>query len=141
MEGYLDQRFHYKSSDVLLSYQGGQTPLIIDTCESAASQIWLPVLLSYKAIYLLVGVLLAAQTYNVKIKELRDSRLILVSVFAVFVFSVVLVTIGFVVDDDPNALYGLLGSFILVLITGVMALLFIPRVSTIYSETPFNNHP
>lgn len=78
-----------------------------------------------------MGVLLAAQTYNVKIKELRDSRLILVSVFAVFVICVVLVTIGFVVDDDPDALYGLLASFQLVLITGVMALLFIPRVSDI----------
>ncbi len=78
-----------------------------------------------------MGLLLASQTYNVKIKALRDSKLIVVSVFAIFVISVVLTVVGFFVDDDPNALYGLLGGFILVLITGVMALLFIPRVRII----------
>ena len=106
----------------------GQIPLIIDRCESAASQIWLPVLLSYKAVYLLVGLLLASQTFNVKIKKLRDSKLIVVSVFAIFVVCVALTTVGFFVDDDPNALYGLLSGLILSVITGVMSLLFIPRV-------------
>lgn len=108
--------------------QGGEVPLVIDTCSSDASQYWIPTLLGYKALYLLVGLLLAAQTYTVKIKELRDSKLIGTSVFATFVICVVLSVVGFLVVDSPNAFYGLLATFILALITGVLGLLFIPRV-------------
>jgi FtsH-binding integral membrane protein len=103
-------------------------PLIVNTCSSDASHYWLPLLLAYKGVYLLVGLLLAFQTLNVHIKELRDSKVIVISVFATFVISVVLTVIGFFVDDDPNAFYALLGVFILSLVTSVMALLFFPRV-------------
>lgn len=75
--------------------------------------------------------MLAGQTYNVTIKELRDSKLIVISVFAIFVISAVLTVIGFFVDSNPNAFYALLASLILLLITGVMGLLFIPRVCSV----------
>lgn len=108
--------------------QGGAVPLIINTCSSEASRYWLSVLLIYKGVYLLAGLFLAFQTFNVRIKELRDSKVIVISVFATFVISVVLTVIGVFVTDDPNAFYGLLSTLILLLITSVMALLFIPRV-------------
>lgn len=108
---------------------------MVGSCLSDASQYWIPVLLGYKAVYLVIGLLLAGQTYNVKIKELRDSKLIGVSVYATFVICVVLAVIGFIVVDSPNAFYGLLGSFILALITGVLGLLSLPRVSHCIYET------
>lgn len=103
-------------------------PLLLNNCSSRASQYWLPLLLAYKAIYLILGLLLAFQTYSVKIKKLRDSKLIVISVFVIVVVSVVLTVIGFFVNNDPNAFYGLLGCFVLLPITGVVGLLFIPRV-------------
>lgn len=78
--------------------------------------------------YLIAGILLASQTFNVKIKELRDSKLIVVSVFVIFIVSVSLTVVGFSVDDSPNALYGLIGFLILLVVTGVLGLLFLPRV-------------
>ena len=129
--------FLQNAVDKFSPLQGGKIPLIVDVCRSDASQIWLPVLLGYKAIYLLIGLLLASQTYNVKIKALRDSRLIVVCVFAIFVISVVLTVVGFFVDDDPDALYGLLACFILTLITGVLGLLFVPRVRKQAVKLPY----
>ena len=68
-------------------------------------------------------------TYNVKLKELRDSKLIVASVFVIFIVSVALTVIGFLIKDDPDTFYGLLGTFILIVITGVLGLLFLPRVN------------
>ena len=78
--------------------------------------------------YLLVGLLLAFQTSTVKIKELRDTKVIVVSVLGTFVVSVVLTVIGFFVTDDPNTFYGLLAFFILALVSCVMGILFVPGV-------------
>lgn len=86
-------------------------------------------LLGYKGVYLIAGVILAIQTYNVKIKKLRDSKQIVISVFAVSIVSVVLSLIGVFVSDRPNVFYALLAIFILSAITGVLGLFFIPRVS------------
>ena len=118
--------------------QNGQIPLIVNICQSPSDDIWLNVLLAYKSIYLLIGLLLASQTYNVKIKRLRDSRLIVVSVFAIIIISVVLTIVGILVTVNPDALYALLALFILSLVTGVQVLLFLPRVSQ-FSLFPSNN--
>ncbi len=104
--------------------------MVVTRCQSTPGKVWLTVLLAYKCIYLFIGLLLASQTFNVKIKRLRDSKLIVISVFATFIISVVLTVIGFFVDDNPNALYALLVLFIWSLVTGIQMLLFLPRVST-----------
>lgn len=73
--------------------------------------------------------MLAATTYKVKIKELRDSKFIVACVIGISVVSVVLTLIGYLVNNQPTVTYALLGFFIMLLITAVLILLFVTRVS------------
>ena len=66
-----------------------------------------------------------------RIKELRDSKLIVVSVFSISVISVVDTVIALLPINNPDAIYGVLGGSILILATGVLVLLFVTRVSTL----------
>ena len=65
-----------------------------------------------------------------RIKELRDSKLIVVSVFSIAVISVVDTIIALLPINNPNAVYGVLGGSILILATGVLILLFVTKVNT-----------
>lgn len=116
--------------DILFStdYQGGAVPQVVGVCSSEASAFWLPILLAYKCLYLIVGLWLATTTYRVKIKELRDSKLIVACVIGITVVSLVLTLITFLLPTLPNATYGVIGSFIWVLLTAVLFLLFVTRV-------------
>lgn len=92
-------------------------------CESAASNIWIPILLVYKALYLLVGLFLAAQTYNVKLKRLRDSKLIVACVCTICVVALVGAIVGLSVNE-PSVAYGVYGFFILSVVTAILFILF-----------------
>ena len=92
-------------------------------------QIWLPILLAYKGFFLVVGLFLAVQTYDVKIKELRDSKLIVASVFSITVITIAITLVVFLLRDDPNTQYIVLGVCISLLLTGILVLLFVTRVS------------
>ena len=92
-------------------------------------RIWIPILLAYKGLFLVVGLFLAVQTYNVKIKELRDSKLIVASVFSITVITIAITLVAFLLRDDPNAQYLVFGVCILLLLTGILVLLFVTRVS------------
>ena len=98
-------------------------------CRSDGSRIWIPILIVYKGLFLLVGLFLAVQTYNVKIKELRDSKLIVASVFSITVISTAIGLVAFLVTNNPDVQYGVLGVCILLLLTGILVLLFVTRVS------------
>lgn len=78
--------------------------------------------MAYKALYLLVGIFLAVQTYNVKLKRLRDSKLIVACVFTISVVAVVAAVIAFAVT--PSVSYGVYGFFILAVVTAILFILF-----------------
>ena len=101
----------------------------MDICDSNASSIWLPILLAYKGLYLIVGVWLAVTTYRVRIKQLRDSKLIVACVVGITLVSLVLTLITYLLPTNPNITYGVVGSFIWILLTSVLFLLFVTRVS------------
>ena len=113
----------------LLPSQNGDIPEIFLICDSSGADVWIPILLAYKGVFLLIGLFLAVETYNVKIKELRDSKLIVASVYGITVISVVITAVALVVDNNPNATYSIIGLFIMLLITGILILLFVTRVS------------
>ncbi len=87
--------------------------------------------MTYKAVFLLIGLFLAVETYNVKIKELRDSKLIVASVCGIAVVSFVLALVVFLIDNDPDATYGVTGMFILLLATTILTLLFVTKVNAV----------
>ena len=115
--------------------QNGQVPAVIDQCSSDAARYWMPVLLSYKAVYLIVGLFLASQTFNVKIKKLRDSKLIVASVYETVIASVILTFSGLFLTNSPTILYLIIGLFISFFVTSVLCLLFVPRVRYNYYVT------
>ena len=98
-------------------------------CRSDGSRIWLPILLAYKGLFLLVGLFLAVQTYNVKIKELRDSKLIVASVFSITVITIAITLVAFLVTNNPDVQYSVLGVCVLLLLTGILILLFVTKVN------------
>ena len=95
----------------------------MEICRSPESDIWIPILLVYKALYLIVGVFLAVQTYNVKLKRLRDSKLIVACVCTVCVAALVGSIVGLAVPD-PTTAYGVYGFFILLVVTVILLVLF-----------------
>jgi len=107
-----------------------QSPQYFGVCRSVGARIWIPILLVYKSLYLLVGLFLASQTFNVKIKELRDSKLIVASVFSITVVSIATGLVAFLLANNPDATYSLIGLFILLLVTAILILLFVTRVSS-----------
>ena len=76
-----------------------------------------------------MGLFLASQTFNVKIKELSDSKLIVTSVFSITVISIATGLVAFLVTNNPDATYSLIGLFILLLVTGILILLFVTKVN------------
>ena len=119
----------FLNATILSRPQDGALPQYFEVCRSDGSGIWIAVLLAYKSLFLLVGLFLASQTLNVKIKELRDSKLIVTSVFSITVISVVITLVAFLLTNNPDATYALIGLCIWLLVTGILILLFLPGVS------------
>ena len=97
--------------------------------DTGGPRIWIPILLAYKSLFLVVGLFLAVQTYNVKIKELRDSKLIVASVFSITVITIAITLVAFLVTNNPDVQYSVLGVCILLLVTGILILLFVTKVN------------
>ena len=49
-----------------LSLQNGEIPHLFGECKADEAYYWVPVLLAYKGILLLIGLFLAIETYDVK---------------------------------------------------------------------------
>ncbi len=123
-----------KFVDIPFSHvQDGEVPLLAYQCMSAASNIWIPVLLVIKSLYLVVGVFLATQTYNVKLKRLRDSKLIVACVCTTVVVALVATIVGLSVNDSSVA-YGVYGFCILSMVTVILFTLFGTLVSIVLYE-------
>jgi len=97
--------------------------------DTGGPRIWIPILLAYKGLFLVVGLFLAVQTYNVKIKKLRDSKLIVASVFSITVITIAITLVAFLVTNIPDVQYSVLGVCILLLVTGILILLFVTKVN------------
>ena len=91
---------------------------------------------------LLVGLFFAAAIQNVKIKELNDSNIIAGSVYCIAAISAVLTFIGFFLNDKIDVQYIIIGGFMMLTVTVILCVIFVPMVSTSYhhitSRTEFS---
>ena len=110
--------------------QDNDLPAIINVCTSEGSLEWLPVLFAVKGLVLLAGLFLAFETRKVKIKSLNESRFIAMSVYGTVIVSIALTPIGFVLENYPNAQYGLIGVMILLSTSLILGLIFVTKVAT-----------
>ena len=103
---------------------------MVGLCRSQSRFIWLSILFIYKGILLVVGVFLAFETRNVKIRHLNDSKLIGMSVYGIVVLSVALAAVGILLETHVDTFYAVIGLMIMLGNTSLLCLIFIPKVGS-----------
>ena len=101
---------------------------MIGLCRSEHRIIWISILFVYKGILLVVGVFLAFETRNVKIRHLNDSKLIGMSVYMMLVLSISLGAVGLLLETHVDTFYAVVGLMIMIGNTSLLCLIFIPKV-------------
>ena len=112
--------------------QDSHLPVVVELCVADYSYVWLAVLFTFKGILLTVGVILAFQTRKVNIRHLNDSHLIAMCVYGVVILSLALVPIGFALEDEVNLYYALMGLLIMLGVSLLLSVIFLPKVRYIY---------
>ena len=103
-------------------------PIEICVCTASHRFIWIGILFAYKGILLIAGLFLAFETRNVKIRQLNDSHLIGMCVYATVVLSIALAPIGALLEIHVDVHYAIIGSMTMFGVTLILSLLFIPKV-------------
>lgn len=84
-------------------------------------------------LFQIFGAFLAWETRHVSIPALNDSKYVGMSVYNVVIMCVMGAAISFVLSDKQEASFIIISSFILFCTTGTLCLVFVPKVSRIYS--------
>ena len=103
---------------------------VVDICAGAmVDYVAVIVLLLYKSVYLWVGLYLAFETRKVKVKALADSQYIAASVYVSIMTCIAIVPVAVWLRDMVDIHYGLLSGILMLGLTTVLALVFLPKVS------------
>jgi gamma-aminobutyric acid type B receptor len=111
----------------------------LSKCHSQHLIKWLGAFYSYKGLLLLFGVYMAWETRHVKIPALNDSQYIGMNIYNVVLSSVTVVALSTLLTDEPTLSYTVVSALILLSTTGLLALLFLPKVK-LYSSTAINSY-
>ena len=109
----------------------GELPQEVTLCSSDTSQIWIPVLLVYKAIELVFSLIFAFETRKVKVKELNDSKMIVFSVYTIVVSAIALIPTFLLLQNKPTAHYAVIGIVFLLTATVLLAIIYVPKVTSL----------
>ncbi|XP_070566247.1 gamma-aminobutyric acid type B receptor subunit 2-like isoform X2 [Ptychodera flava] len=97
-------------------------------CQSLHMTIWLACIYVYKGVLMVFGLFLAWETRHVSIPALNDSKYIGMCVYNVVVMCIVGVALSFIIQNNPNAAFGILSLFILFCTTVTLCLVFVPKL-------------
>ena len=109
--------------------QGGLVPSQIRICTAEQSNAWIAILLVLKGIFLLGGVFLAVQTWNIKLKSINDSQLIAVSIVAVFFAAIVAALVAFFLRNQVDFAYGVTAACGILVGYLLLGLLYLKKVT------------
>ncbi|XP_064602848.1 gamma-aminobutyric acid type B receptor subunit 2-like [Liolophura sinensis] len=101
---------------------------LIEFCHSKHMTAWMATLYVYKGLLLVFGCFLAWETRQVSIPALNDSKYIGMSVYNVVIMCVCGAAVSFVIKDQPNAAFIIIGLFIIFCTTITLCLVFVPKV-------------
>ena len=104
--------------------------MIIGVCDAETSLEWLSVLFVYKGIVLLAGLFVAFEARKVNLISLNESRFIAMSIYGAIIVSIALTPIGLLLENFPNAQYGIMGIMIILSVTIILGLVFVSKVHT-----------
>ena len=102
--------------------------MIVGVCNAETSLEWLSVLFVYKGIVLLAGLFVAFETRKVNLVSLNESRFIAMSIYGAIIASIALTPIGLLLENFPNAQYGIMGIMIILSVTIILGLVFVSKV-------------
>lgn len=120
--------------------QSQQLPTVVGLCQAKDRFTWLSILFVYKGILLIVGVFLAFETRNVKIRHLNDSKLIGMSVYGIVVLSIALAAVGILLENFVDTFYAVIGIMVMLGNTSLLCLIFIPKVPTVLCDFNYSVH-
>ena len=106
-------------------------------CSSDTSHIWIPILLVYKAVELVLSLIFAFETRKVKVKELNDSKIIVFCVYTIVISAIALIPLTLLLQNRPTVLYAVIGTVCLLTATILLAIIYVPKVML---ETYANLH-
>ncbi|XP_077984666.1 gamma-aminobutyric acid type B receptor subunit 2-like [Glandiceps talaboti] len=104
----------------------------IHHCWSQYNAYFTAAILVFKGLLLIFGAFITWQTRNVSIPALNDTKYIALCIYNVFIFSVIGVPLSFILTDNTESAYAIIGGFILFCTTGTLCLLFIPKIVCIF---------
>lgn len=102
-----------------------------ETCNSNYMPEWIAGMYLYKGITLFWGAWLAYQTRNVEIPALNDSKWIGMSIYNVTIVCITMLPVMPFISYHPTVWFAYAGSGICLMATGVLGLIFFPKVWTV----------
>ena len=106
----------------------GALPQEVMKCSSENGHIWTPILLVYKAVELIFSLIFAFETRKVKVKELNDSKIIVLCVYTVVVSTIGIIPVIILLQSQPTILYAITGVVCLLTATALLTIIFVPKV-------------
>ncbi|XP_070533385.1 gamma-aminobutyric acid type B receptor subunit 2-like [Ptychodera flava] len=98
-------------------------------CSSAFYWWWSGALLVQKGLLLLFGCFLSYEIRNITVEGLNDSRLIGISIYNIFLSSVIGITLQLVLEDNTTVKFILISALTVLCFTSTLCMMFIPKVS------------
>ena len=109
-------------------------------CSSDTSHIWIPILLVYKAVELVFSLIFAFETRKVKVKELNNSKIIVFCVYTLVISAIALTPTTILLQNQPTTQYAVTGIVCLLTGTVLLAITFVPKVTTSILHELVNVH-
>ena len=94
----------------------------------------------YKAVELVFSLIFAFETRKVKVKELNDSKIIVFCVYTLVVSAIALTPTTILLQSQPTAQYAVTGIVCLLTATVLLAITFVPKVTTYTLHQLVNVH-
>ena len=104
-------------------YETGSLPFIFDC-----------IIFAYLILLQIVGIILAFQTRKVKINVLNDSKVVTILIYISSIVLVVIMLVTFILRNYINVSAAVHSGGVIVLATVFLLLIFVPKVSTNYTE-------
>ncbi|XP_064650354.1 gamma-aminobutyric acid type B receptor subunit 1-like [Lineus longissimus] len=100
----------------------------LEQCTCTHLTIWLGVILGYKGLLLMFGILLSYETRSVKIKTVNDSRFVGMGIYNVVVLSIITAPVTLIISDQQDASFAFVASAIILCCFLSMGLIFVPKI-------------
>ncbi|VDM46542.1 unnamed protein product [Toxocara canis] len=106
---------------------------ILELCQSTHQETWIGLILGYKCLLLVFGLLLAYESRNLKLRYVNDSRFVGLAIYNVAILSLVTgPVVTLLIRSQADANFAFVSVTVLLCIYISLGLVFIPKILYIY---------